>query len=128
MEWNGAGEGRVVAGRARTERIVVVETRDREDIPLISKEEAIAEVRRWLEVDGVDPERIFTAMGDQVVRYKDLEFHLDQETPDGRLLRFAISRGRVMKAERRQALAHLLQIAPPTPSESGPADETGGEP
>lgn len=105
-----------------------MESHDPDDVPLVSKAEAIAEVRRWLEVDGIDPERIFTAMGDQVVRYKDLEFHLEQETPDGRLLRFAISRGRIMKAERRQALAHLLQIASPTPSDSRPADETGGEP
>ena len=94
-----------------------MDLRDADDIPLMSKEDAIAEVRRWLEGDRVDPEGIFTAMGDQVVRYKDLVFHLEQETPDGRLLRFAISRGRAMKTERRQALAHLLQIAPaPTPS------------
>ena len=106
-----------------------MEPHDRDDIPLVSKEEAIAEVRRWLEADGVDPERIFTAMGDQVVRYKDLEFHLEQETADGRLLRFAISRGRIMKAERRQALPHLLQVAPPpTPSDPRSADETGREP
>jgi hypothetical protein len=124
----GSGGRRVVTSRARAERIVAVESHDPDDVPLVSKAEAIAEVRRWLEVDGIDPERIFTAMGDQVVRYKDLEFHLEQETPDGRLLRFAISRGRIMKAERRQALAHLLQIASPTPSDSRPADETGGEP
>ena len=81
------------------------------EIPLVSKDEAIAEVRRWLEVEKIDPERVFTAMGDQVVRYKDLVAHLERETPDGQLLRFAISRGRVMASERRQAQQALFQIA-----------------
>ena len=83
------------------------------DIPLVSMEEAIAEVRRWLEVEGMDPEAVFTATGDQTVRYKDLIAHLEQETPDGRLLRFAISRGRGIKRERGQDQRSLLQIAPP---------------
>ena len=83
------------------------------DIPLVSMEEAIAEVRRWLEVEGMDPEAVFTAPGDQTVRYKDLIAHLEQETPDGRLLRFAISRGRGIKRERGQDQRSLLQITPP---------------
>jgi hypothetical protein len=83
------------------------------DIPLVSMEEAIAEVRRWLEVEGMDPEAVFTATGDQTVRYKDLIAHLEQETPDGRLLRFAISRGRGIKRERGQDQRSLLQITPP---------------
>jgi hypothetical protein len=93
------------------------------EIPLVSKDEAIAEVRRWLEVEKIDPERIFTAMGDQVVRYKDLVAHLERETPDGQLLRFAISRGRVMASERRQAQQALFQIAsaPTKPSGGGTA-------
>lgn len=90
------------------------------EIPLVSKEEAIAEVRRWLEVEKIDPERIFTAMGDQAVRYKDLVAHLERETPDGQLLRFAISRGRVMASERRQAQQAVFQIA------SGPTGPSGG--
>ena len=86
---------------------------DASDIPLVSTEEAIAEVRRWLEVEGMDPEAVFTATGDQTVRYKDLIAHLEQETPDGRLLRFAISRGRGIKRERGQDQRSLLQITPP---------------
>jgi hypothetical protein len=98
------------------------------EIPLVSKDEAIAEVRRWLEVEKVDPEGIFTAMGDQVVRYKDLVAHLERESPDGQLLRFAISRGRLMASERRRTQQALLQIVsgPTGPSGSGtlpaPAD------
>ena len=83
------------------------------DIPLVSMEEAIAEVRRWLDVEEMDPEAVFTATGDQTVRYKDLIAHLEQETPDGRLLRFAISRGRGIKRERGQDQRSLLQITPP---------------
>jgi hypothetical protein len=97
------------------------------EIPLVSKDEAIAEVRRWLEVEKIDPERIFTAMGDQVVRYKDLVAHLERETPDGQLLRFAISRGRVMASERRQAQQALFQIAsvPTTPRGDGTPPSPG---
>ena len=62
---------------------------------------------------GWTPRTIFTATGGQTVRYKDLIAHLEQETPDGCLLRFAISRGRSMKQERGQAMRSLLQIAPP---------------
>jgi len=113
-----------------------MDAEDRDDVPLVSKEEAIAEVRRWLEVEGVDPEGIFTASGDQIVRYRDLIAHLEQETADGNLLRFAVSRGRMMKTERRRAQQALFQIAseparpgskgvPPEPE--GPPDPTAGE-
>jgi len=105
-----------------------MEPQDLDDIPLVSKEEAIAEVRRWLEVEKVDPERVFTQMGDQVVRYKDLVARLEQDTPDGKLLRFAISRGRVMKSERGLAFRHLLNIAPSPPTAGGPpADPTSSD-
>ncbi|MBP1775871.1 MAG: hypothetical protein H6Q86_1877 [candidate division NC10 bacterium] len=96
-----------------------MEPQDLDDITLVSKDEAIAEVRRWLETENVDPERVFTQMGDQVIRYKDLVACLEQDTPDGKLLRFAISRGRVMKSERSRALRQLLDIAPP-PAGAGP--------
>lgn len=86
-----------------------------DEIPLLTKEEAIAEVRRWLEVDGVDPERIFAASGETTIRYKDLIQHLEQETPDGKLLLFAISRGRLMKQSRQQEMQNLLQILAPPP-------------
>jgi hypothetical protein len=105
-----------------------MEPQDLDDTPLVSTEEAIAEVRRWLDVEKVDPERIFTEMGDQVVRYKDLVTCLEQDTPDGRLLRFAISRGRVMKAERSRALRHLLQITPrPAAAGEQPADRASSD-
>jgi hypothetical protein len=109
-----------------------MDAEERDDVPLVSKEEAIAEVRRWLELEKIDPERIFTAMGDQAVRYKDLVAHLERETPDGQLLRFAISRGRVMAGERRQAQQALFQIAsgPTGPSDGGtpPASEDPAAP
>ena len=88
---------------------------DSSEIPLVSIEEAIAEVRRWLDVEKVDPERIFSQMGDQIVRYKDLIYHLEQETPDGKLLRFSISRGRVMRKTRDEQNQALLQIVAPPP-------------
>jgi hypothetical protein len=90
-----------------------VSEQEPDEILLVSTEEAIAEVRRWLDVEKIDPEAIFTAAGSQVIRYKDLVAHLEQETPDGRLLRFSISRGRVMTRERAQSLQSLLQIGPP---------------
>jgi hypothetical protein len=99
-----------------------MESQDLDDIPLVSAEEAIAEVRRWLEVEKIDPERIFTQMGDQVIRYRDLVACLERDTPDGRLLRFAISRGRAIKTERSLARQHLLQITPPPASGKQPAD------
>jgi hypothetical protein len=93
-----------------------MEDAERNDIPLLSKEEAIAEVRRWLEVERVDPERVFAAFGETTIRYKDLIPHLEQETPDGGVLLFAISRGRAMKTSRDQEMEALLQIiAPPPP-------------
>ena len=90
-----------------------------DEIPLLSKNEAMAEVRRWLEEEQVDPEKIFAASGETTIRYKDLLHHLEQETPDGKLLRFAISRGRLMKQSRRQEMETLLQIIsrPPKPKE-----------
>ncbi len=104
-----------------------MESEDRDDISLVSAEEAIAEVRRWLEVDKVDPERIFTQTGDQVIRYKDLIACLEQDTPDGKLLRFAISRGRVMRSERSRALQHLLQIARSPAAGGQPAGPTSSD-
>jgi hypothetical protein len=93
--------------------------RDTEDhgIPLLTKEEAIAEVRRWLEEEKVDPEKIFAASGETTIRYKDLLQHLEQDTPDGKLLLLAISRGRLMKRSREQEMQALLQIIgqPPKP-------------
>jgi fructose-bisphosphate aldolase class II len=49
-----------------------MESHESDDVPLVSTGEAIAEVRRWLEVERVDPEAVFSAAGDQVIRYKDL--------------------------------------------------------
>ena len=91
-------------------------------IPLLTKEEAIAEVRRWLEVEKVDPERIFATSGETTIRYKDLIHHLEQETPDGKLLLFAISRGRAMKESRDQEMQALLQIIAQPPRPEKPAD------
>ncbi|MGE5850337.1 MAG: hypothetical protein ACM362_09445 [Candidatus Methylomirabilota bacterium] len=98
-----------------------MEEPDPDDIPLLTKDEAIAEVRRWLEVDQVDPERIFAAFGDTTIRYKDLIPHLEQETRDGKLLLFAISRGRVMKRRRDREMEALLQIISPPPPPEKPA-------
>jgi hypothetical protein len=88
-----------------------------DEIPLLSKEEAIAEVRRWLEAENVDPEKIFAASGETTIRYKDLLHHLEQETPDGKLLLFAISRGRLMKRSWEQEMQALHRIIgqPPKP-------------
>jgi len=105
--------------RSAVERHAVDE-QDNNDIPLVSKDEAIAEVRRWLEEEKVDPERIFTETSAQVIRYKDLISHLEQETPDGKLLLFAISRGRVMKRSRDQQSQALLQIVTPPPMPEKP--------
>lgn len=90
-----------------------------EEIPLLSKEEAIAEVRRWLEVEQVDPERIFASFGETTIRYRDLIRHLEQETPDGKLLLFAISRGRAMKKTSDREMEALLQIIAPPPKPEG---------
>ncbi len=93
-----------------------------DEIPLLTKEEAIAEVRRWLEEDKVDPEKIFAASGEMTIRYKDLIQHLEQETPDGKLLLFAISRGRVMKRSRDQEMQAFLQIIAPPRRQEKPTD------
>ena len=104
-----------------------MEPPDLDDIPQVTKEEAIAEVRRWLDVEKVDPDRIFTQMGDQVIRYGDLVARLEQDTLDGKLLRYAISRGRIMKTERSRALQHLLQIALPAAERKQPAEPASSD-
>ena len=68
--------------------------------PLLTKEEAIAEVKRWFERYKIDPNQIFARAGEQVVRYGDLIPHLEQETDEGKLLLRAISRGRVIRQQR----------------------------
>ena len=98
------------------------EETQQDEIPLLTKEEAIAEVRRWLEVEKVDPERIFATSGETTIRYKDLIHHLEQETPDGKLLLFAISRGRAMKESRDQEMQALLQIIAQPPRPEKPYD------
>ncbi len=97
------------------------EPNGQDEIPLVTKEEAIAEVRRWLEVEKVDPEKIFAVSGDTTIRYKDLIGHLVQETPDGKLLLFAISRGRLIKTARDREIQALLEIAVPPPKPGEPA-------
>jgi hypothetical protein len=92
-----------------------------DEIPLLTREEAIAEIRRWLEVEQVDPERIFAASGETTIRYQDLIHHLEDETPDGKLLLFAISRGRFMKKSRDQEMEELLQIIAPPPKPEKPS-------
>ena len=105
-----------------------MEPQDLDDIPQVTKEEAIAEVRRWLDVEKVDPDRIFTQMGDQVIRYGDLVARLEQDTLDGKLLRYAISRGRIMKTDQSRALQHLLQIAlPPAAEGKQPAEPASSD-
>jgi hypothetical protein len=69
--------------------------------PLLTKEEAIEEVRRWFERYKIDPNQIFARFGELIVRYGDLIRHLEQDTEDGRLLLRAISRGRVIRQQRR---------------------------
>ncbi|MBI2564153.1 MAG: hypothetical protein HYW08_17570 [candidate division NC10 bacterium] len=93
-----------------------------DEISLLSKEEAIAEVRTWLEVEKVDPEKIFAASGETTIRYKDLIHHLEQETPDGKLLLFAVSRGRAMKKSRDQEMQALLQVIAQPPRPEKPSD------
>ena len=68
--------------------------------PLLTKEEAIAEVKRWFERTKIDPNQIFARAGELVVRYGDLIPHLERETEEGRLLLRAISRGRVIRQQR----------------------------
>ena len=68
--------------------------------PMLSKEEAIAEVKRWIELHKIDPNQIFARTGELVVRYGDLIPHLEQQTDQGRLLLLAISRGQVIRQQR----------------------------
>lgn len=68
--------------------------------PLLTKEEAIAEVKRWIERYKIDPNQIFARTGKLAVRYGDLIPHLEQETDEGRLLLRAISRGRLIRQQR----------------------------
>ncbi len=68
--------------------------------PLLSKEQAIAEVRRWIERYRIDPNQIFARAGHLIIRYGDLIPHLEQETDEGRLLLRAISRGQVIRKQR----------------------------
>ena len=75
---------------------------DREEAepPILTKQEAIDEVKRWFEQHKIDPNQIFARAGDQIVRYGDLIPHLEQETGEGRVLLRAISRGRVIRKQR----------------------------
>ena len=68
--------------------------------PLLTKEEAIAEVKRWIERHQIDPSQLFARIGELNIRYGDLIPHLEQETNEGRLLLRAISRGRVVRQQR----------------------------
>jgi hypothetical protein len=68
--------------------------------PLLSKDQAIAEVKRWFERYKIDPNQIFARTGDLIVRYGDLIPHLEQETDEGRLLLRVISRGQVIRKQR----------------------------
>ena len=75
---------------------------DREEAepPILTKQEAIDEVKRWFEQYKIDPNQIFARSGELIVRYGDLVHHLEQETEDGRLLLRAISRGQVIRRQR----------------------------
>ncbi|MBI4574618.1 MAG: hypothetical protein HY713_15185 [candidate division NC10 bacterium] len=97
-----------------------MEEQDQDEIPLLTKEEGIAEVRRWLDAEKVDPEKIFATFGETTIRYKDLIPHLEGETPDGKLLLFAISRGRAMKKTRDREMEALFQIIAPPPKPGTP--------
>lgn len=70
------------------------------EAPLLTKEEAIAEVQRWFERYKIDPNQIFARVGETIVRYGDLIPHLERDTDEGRLLLRAISRGRVVRQQR----------------------------
>lgn len=73
---------------------------EQDEPPLLSQEEAIAEVKRWMDRYKIDPNQIFARAGDLVVRYGDLIPHLEQGTHEGRLLIKAISRGRAIRGPR----------------------------
>ncbi|MBZ0170713.1 hypothetical protein MELA_00606 [Candidatus Methylomirabilis lanthanidiphila] len=68
--------------------------------PLLTREEAIAEVKRWFERYKIDQNQIFARVGELVVHYGDLIPHLEQGTDTGQLLLRAISRGRVVRQQR----------------------------
>lgn len=83
-----------------------------EPTPPITKEEAVAEVRRWLEVDKVDPEQIFAMSAGVTLRYRDLIDHLERETEEGRLLLQAIAKGRVIRKKRGGGQSLLWPMPP----------------
>jgi len=83
----------------RTDDEIRAPDREEAEPPLLSKEEAIAEVKRWIERHKIDPDRIFARTGELVVRYGELIPHLEQETDEGRLILRAISRGRVIRQQ-----------------------------
>ena len=74
--------------------------RDEAEPPILTKQEAIDEVKRWFQQYKIDPDQIFARSGKLIVRYGDLIHHLEQETEDGRLLLRAISRGQVIRRQR----------------------------
>lgn len=78
----------------------IVPDAEENEPPLLTKEEAIAEVRRWIDRYHVDRNQIFARIGESVVRYGDLIPHLERETDEGRLLLQAISRGRAVRGQR----------------------------
>lgn len=82
-----------------------------EELPLVSVEEAVAEVRRWLDVEKVDPEQIFAMADARTIYYKDLIPLLEAEGEEGRLIRFAITRGRAIR--RARGTPGVLRITPP---------------
>ena len=82
-----------------------------EDLPPVSVEEAVAEVRRWLEVERVDPEQIFAMADARMIYYKDLIPLLEAGGEDSRLIRFAIARGQAIR--RARGAGGLFQIRPP---------------
>jgi hypothetical protein len=78
----------------------IVPNAEDEEPPLLTKEEAIAEVNRWIDRYTIDQNQIFARIGELVICYRDLIPHLEQETDEGRLLLRAISRGRVVRGQR----------------------------
>ncbi len=93
---------------------------DTGEVPLLTKAEAMAEVRKWLEVEKVDPKKIFASAGETTIRYGDLLFHLEHETVDGKLLLFAISRGRLIQQDRDREIQTLLRIVAVPPAKPEP--------
>jgi hypothetical protein len=91
-----------------------------DEVVLLSRAEAIVEVRRWLGVEGADPEQVFIATGESTIRYRDLIPILEQETPDADLLCLAISRGKGMKVTGPTGPGALLDILPAPPTSGAP--------